>query len=137
MESVSRRVEAERPSQVPLVEGDERRIVFRKPCTAEDNFVPVVESMLRRSRSVRVPSKGVAVGSIVSFYDKSTKRAENAEALVTGRVVAVTATESTIKLGSAKRNLTAADKAIITSPDIGTNRSKVFLDGIDSTVRRI
>jgi len=134
MESVSRRVEAERPSQVPLVEGDERRIVFGSLAPAEDNFISVVSSDASGVKIRAGAIQGVTVGSIVSFYDRSTKRAENSGALVTGRVIGVTATESTVKLGSATRSVTTAEKAIVNSADIGTNRSKVLLDGIDANV---
>ena len=134
MEGVSRRVEAERPSQVPLVEGDERRIVFGSLAPAEDNFVPIVNSDGSTVKIRAGAIQNVLVGSIASFYDRSIKRAENAEALVTGRVIAVTATESTVKLASVNRSITTAEKAIISSQDIGTNRSKVLLDGIDANL---
>lgn len=127
MENVVRKVSADRPTQTPLIEGDQRRAVFGSLGKAEDNFVPILSV---EANSVRIRSgaiQGVAVGSIVSFYDKAVKRFDEAEKIATGRVSHVTATESDVRLVDSKRLLTISDKAIIASPDLGSTRLKVLL----------
>ncbi len=127
MENVVRKVSAERPTQTPLIEGDQRRAVFGSLGKAEDNFVPIlsVEASSIRVRSGAI--QGVAVGSIVSIYDKAVKRFDEAEKIATGQVTRVTATESDVRLVGPKRPLTISDKAVIASPDLGSMRLKVLL----------
>ncbi|MFL6466571.1 MAG: caspase family protein, partial [Pyrinomonadaceae bacterium] len=131
MENVSRKVVAERPTQVPVIEGDERRIVFGSLASAEDNFVPILSADAANIRIRAGAIQGVSVGSIVSFYDRAVKRSENAESLMTGKVASVTATESVVKIPVSNRAITPTDKAIIVSGDLGVNRSKVLLDLVD------
>jgi hypothetical protein len=128
MDSVSKKVEAERPSQVPLVEGDERRTVFGSLGSSEDAFVPVLKADAPTVRIRAGAIQGVSVGSVVSFYDRSVTKFDSAEKIATGSVLTATATEATVKIQNPKRALSTADKAVVASPDLGTSRTKVMLD---------
>ena len=133
MENVSRKVEADRPSQVPLIEGDERRAVFGSLGKSEDAFVPIISA---DSTTIRIRAgaiQGVAPGSIVSIYDRAVSKFDSAEKVATGSVISVTATEATARLSDPKRTLTTNDKAVLASPDLGTSRTKVMLDGSAET----
>jgi hypothetical protein len=128
MENVSRKVEAERPSQTPLIEGDERRMVFGSLGKTEDAYIPVISADAATVQISAGAIQGVSVGSIVSVYDRSVTKFDTAEKVSTGRVTAVNATRSTVKLTAPKRPITLADKAVVASPDIGMARLKVMLD---------
>ena len=128
MENVVRKVEAERPTQTPLVEGDERRTVFGSLGSTSDAYVPVVSV---DASSVRIRAgaiQGIAVGSIVTFFDRSVTRFDSAEKKASGRVTSVTATESVVTVGPSKPSLSTSDKAIVSSADLGTYRPKVIVD---------
>ena len=128
MENVSHRVEAERPTQVPLIEGDERRTVFGSLGKSEDAYVSISTA---DTTSVKIRAgaiQGVTAGSVVSIYDKSVTKFDSAEKIATGNVITATATEATVKLTDPKRVITTSDKAVVASPDLGTSRTKVMLD---------
>ena len=128
MESVSRKVEAERPTQVPLIEGDERRAVFGSLGKSEDAYV-AISSAEATSIKIRAGAiQGVTSGSVVSIYDKSVSKFDSADKIATGSVVSSTPTEATVKLNDPKRPITTSDKAVVASPDLGTSRTKVILD---------
>jgi len=129
MQNVSRKVEAERPSQTPLIEGDDRRAVFGSLGKNEDAFVPIISADAATVEIGAGAIQGVKVGSIVSIYDRSVSKFDTAEKVSTGRVLTVNATRSTVKLAAPKHAVTLADKAVVASADIGTGRLKVMIDG--------
>jgi hypothetical protein len=128
MDSVSKKVEAERPSQVPLVEGDERRTVFGSVGSSEDAFVPITVADAPTVRIRAGAIQGVSVGSVVSFYDRAVTKFDSAEKIATGSVQSSTPNEAIVKVQNPKRALTTADKAVVASPDLGTSRTKVMVD---------
>lgn len=135
MENVSRKVEAERPTQVPLIEGDERRTVFGSLGKAEDAFVQIVSATADTVRIRAGAIQGASAGSIVSFYDRAVTKFDTAEKTATGKVVSATATEATVKIVDQKRPIATTDKAVIVSPEIDSARTKVMVDSTaDSTV---
>jgi hypothetical protein len=128
MENVIRKVEAERPTQTPLIEGDERRSVFGSLGSSRDAYVAVIAA---DEKSVRIRAgaiQGVSMGSIVSFFDRSVSKFDVAEKTAIGRVTAVTATESVVTIESSKRNVTTTDKGVVASADFGASRAKVVID---------
>lgn len=131
MENVIRKVSSERPSQTPILEGDDRRTVFGSLGKTEDNFIKIVNVSAKTLRIRSGAIQGVSVGSVVSIYDKKATRAEDTERRATGRVTAVTATEAQVAIVSSSQPVTLEEKAIVASPDIGMTRSKVLLDGLD------
>jgi hypothetical protein len=128
MDSVSKKVEAERPSQVPLVEGDERRTVFGSLGSSEDAFVPVLKADGATVNIRAGAILGVSNGSIVSFYDRPVTKFDSAEKIATGIVIASTPTEATVKISNSRRAITTFDKAVVASPDLGSSRTKVIID---------
>lgn len=137
MENVIRKVEAERPTQTPLIEGDERRSVFGSLGSSADAYVPIVAADPNTIRIRAGAIQGVSVGSIVSVFDPSATKFDSAEKIASGRVVSVTAAEAVVKLDSTKQAVTAADKAVVASPDLGGSRAKVFIDeGIGASVAK-
>jgi len=131
MDNVSRKVSAERPSQTPVIEGDERRAVFGSLGKAEDNFVPIIDADAKTIRIRAGAIQGLTVGTVISVYDKAVARFDQAEKIATGRVSSVGAAESTVQLVEPKRAITTADKALAASSDLGSMRLKVSLDNVE------
>ena len=136
MENVTRRVKAEKETQTPQLEGDKTRFVFGRLGKTEDNFVRITAAESKKpngERSVKIATgamQGVAVGTIVSFYDKGVPIFDGVEPIATGRVMAISAAESTVLLTEPKREITIADKAVVVAPDLSSLRLKVDL-GVD------
>ena len=134
MESVTRRVVSEKPTQTPQIEGDKSRFVFGSLASKEDNFTRIMAVEPRKadgSRSVTIRAgamQGVTLGTIVSFYDKTATRFDMAEKLSSGSVTAVSSGDSVVQLIGAKREITVDDKALVIAPDLGSLRLKVNLD---------
>jgi hypothetical protein len=128
MQNVSRKVEAERPSQTPLLEGDGRRTVFGNLGQNKDPYIPITAVEGPTIKLGAGAIQGITVGSIVSIYDRATEDFDSAAKKATGRVTAVTATTSTVQLPGQVANLATSDKAIAVSTDLTSSRSKVILD---------
>jgi hypothetical protein len=128
MQNVSRKVEAERPSQTPLLEGDDRRTVFGNLAQSKDTYLRITSVEGQTFKLGAGAIQGITVGSIVSIYDPATEDFDSAAKKATGRVTAVTATTSTVQLPGQVANLTISDKAIAASTDLTSSRSKVILD---------
>ncbi|HKP69989.1 MAG TPA: caspase family protein [Pyrinomonadaceae bacterium] len=134
MENVTRRVTAEKPTQTPQIEGDKRRFVFGGLGSSEDNFVRITAAETKAANGDRLVSiaagamQGVAVGTIVSFYDKVVTRFDEAEKISSGTVTAVTPNVSTVKLIGPTREIVVTDKSVVLGAELGTLRLKVDLD---------
>lgn len=134
MESVTRRVNAEKPTQSPQIEGDKSRLVFGALGRSEDAFVRIAEGETKKTggeRLVKIAAgamQGVTAGTIIAFYDKSVSRFDGAGKISGGAVTAVTAAESTVRLISPVRDITAQDKSVIVGADLASMRLKLNLD---------
>ena len=130
MENVARKVQAERPTQTPLIEGDERRPVFGSLGRSEDSYVLVTATDAKSIKIRAGAVHGVSVGSMVSVFDRSAAKLDSAEKIGAGQVTSVKPTEAVVKIENSKRAITTADKAVIISPDLGTARARVILDDV-------
>jgi hypothetical protein len=134
MENVVRKVEAERPTQTPLIEGDARRLVFGSIGKTGDSYIPI-SAVDPKSIKIRAGAiHGVTVGSIVSFYDRGVAKFDSAEKIASGQVVSLTAAEAVVRLGTSQRAVTIADKAVVASSDLAVSRSKVMIE--DAAIAR-
>ena len=127
MENVIRKVEAERPSQTPLIEGDERRSIFGQLGSSADGYVHVIAADPKTVRIRAGAIQGVAIGSLVSFYDRTAAKFDSAEKIGSGRILSAAASEAVVKLDASQRPITTADKAVVASPDLGMTRAKVLI----------
>lgn len=131
MDSVVRKVAAEKPSQTPQLEGDARRRVFGGLAAREDGFTPIA-AVNGNEITIRAGAvHGIATGAIVSVYDRSATRFQDAAPIATGRATRVTAVESVVSLNKPQRGLTTSDKAVVVSSDIAGMRMRVALHALD------
>lgn len=134
MENVTRRVNTEKSTQTPQIEGDKARFVFSSLGRTEDNFVRITTAETRAAngaRSVKIRAgamQGLTAGTIVSFYDKAVTKFDGAEKIASGTILAVEPLESTVQLVNPKREITVGDKSVVGAPDLGMLRLKVDLD---------
>jgi hypothetical protein len=134
MENVTRRVTAEKPTQTPQLEGDKSRFVFGSLASKEDYFVRVADAGERNPQgrqSVSIAAgamQGVTIDTVVSFYDKTVSRFDQAEPVATGLVSSVSPAQSTVLVTAPVRDIKIGDKASIGSPDLGTVKLKLNLN---------
>lgn len=134
MENVARRVSAEKPTQTPQIEGNKGRFVFGSLASTEDNFVRIADPGAPNtsgSQSVKIAAgamQGLTIDTVVSFYDKTVARFDQAEPVATGLVKSIAPSESTVVVTELKRPIKADDKASVVTTDLGALKVKVNLD---------
>lgn len=132
MEKVRRKVVADKPSQVPQLEGDGGRFVFGGLGSREDNFIRILETQKETIAVQAGAMQGIAVGTLLAVYDKTTTHFEEAEKIASAKVTKVLANRSVAEVILPKREITINDKAVVIAPDFGALRLKVFLEADES-----
>jgi hypothetical protein len=127
MEEVTRKISSETSnSQIPQVEGEDRRAVFGGLSKREDDSIDIF-AVKNKQISVKAGAMhGVTKQTILDVYDK------NREKIATAKIVSVAADKSIANVVTAQREITTKDRAVIVSTDLGATGLKVLLDGEDA-----
>ncbi len=124
MREVTRKISSETSdSQIPQIEGEDRRAVFGGLSKREDNSIEIFDIKNKQIFVKAGAMQGAAKGTILDVYDK------NREKIATAKIVGVGADKSIADVVAAQREITTKDRAVIVSADLGATGLKVLLDG--------
>ena len=133
MENVRRKVAGEtNNTQIPQIEGDDKQFVFGGLGKREDNFIKIFRVNNKEITAQAGAMQGVDVGTILAVYDKNQKQFDGETGKIgIAKVTSISANES-IAVFIGQKTVTKEDKITVVSPDLGTRRLKVLLDGDDA-----
>ncbi len=124
MDNVTREVTARfGNSQIPQIEGEDRREVFGKLSKIEDNTIEISKADAKQITLEAGAMQGVLKGTILNIFDRQKKK------IGTAKITLAAGAKSTALIVNAERAVTTEDRAAIVSQGLSGTPLNVLLDG--------